>query len=163
MAKIELNNPLISPKVQIANSAISGWGVFATKAFVEDELIEECPAILLKKPRPPALADYLFRWDDDHGSLLLGCGSLYNHSKDANAYYQLDYENKLILFFALRDLEPGEEIVISYGDKWFEAHGLAEKEHPRRCLRLVDALLVMGSIGIAVLLFILTHVSIKIP
>jgi uncharacterized protein len=46
-------------------------------------------------------------------AVVLGYGSLYNHSYKPNAYYR-DRRNRVKEFIALRDIAAGEEITINY-------------------------------------------------
>jgi SET domain-containing protein len=54
--------------------------------------------------------------------LALGLGSLFNHSiPGQNVCWRRDLSNTCIVYTALRNIEPGEELCISYGSKlWFE-------------------------------------------
>nr|POE52088.1 set domain-containing protein 7 [Quercus suber] len=50
-------------------------------------------------------------------ALVLGLGSLFNHSRfGQNVVWTRDVQNALIVYRALRDVEAGEELCISYGD-----------------------------------------------
>jgi SET domain-containing protein len=51
---------------------------------------------------------------------------LYNHSSDPNAEYELQLAADVVVFRALRDIGPGEEVTISYSDDsdlWFVPRG----------------------------------------
>lgn len=157
MAKVELNNPLIMPKVQVADSSISGRGVFAVKNFKKDELIEEAHAVLFKKPRPRALKDYVFDWDDGHCTMLLGYGCVYNHASDPNAYYRKNFETNVMNIFAKRDIKAGEEILITYGEDWFESHRLMEVTPTKHKIKIYDIILMVGIIAILILLYVITQ------
>lgn len=53
--------------------------------------------------------------------LALGVGSLFNHSRQPSLDYRADYDSLIIRYFAARNVAPGEELTIYYGDKlWFE-------------------------------------------
>jgi SET domain-containing protein len=59
--------------------------------------------------------------------MVLGNGSLYNHSFKPNAQYIRKYEDKLMEYVALQDIEVGEEITINYNgipdnydEVWFD-------------------------------------------
>lgn len=120
--------------VYFAPSDIHGMGVFAAEPIPEGAVIEICPVLLFPKTqlaqvRQTVLDDYYFDWGDDGDwfALALGYGSLYNHSYEPNADYGMDFDNKTIDIYSLRDIEPGEEICINYngapGDRtkvWFE-------------------------------------------
>lgn len=113
-------------------------GVFAAGPIEEGAVIEICPVLLFPKAqlaavRQTMLDDYYFDWGDNGEwyAFALGYGSLYNHSFNPNADYGMDFENNTIDIYALRFIEPGEEICINYNGSpedqsrvWFEEKGL---------------------------------------
>lgn len=124
--------PTAPPGLRVAESSGRGRGVFATRAFAKDEVLERAPVLVISRAivRPlegTRLDDYWFWWDDEHLALALGCGSLYNHRCPANARFVRDFDAKLMTYLAARDIAPGEEITINYGGPpdcsdpvWFE-------------------------------------------
>ena len=108
-----------------------GEGVFALHDMEEDEYIEESSVIVIpnkewKKMKDSVLMNYIFWWGEDK-AIVLGYGSLYNHSFNPNAYYITNIENDSIDFYAGKDIQKGEEILINYnGDPddqspiWFD-------------------------------------------
>ncbi len=122
------------PFLYFAESAIAGRGVFTGQTIEEGALIEICPVIVLPPQDLPVihgtvLHDYYFLWgpDQKQGAIVLGFGSLYNHSHQPNAEFVLDYEKQTLDFYSLRRIAAGEEITITYnglpGDfraVWFE-------------------------------------------
>jgi uncharacterized protein len=115
--------------VFVAASAVHGRGVFAARPFAADEVIEECPVLLVPAGAIVALGldGYCFEWDDDHCAIALGYGSLYNHAWDPNARYDHDHDADVVRYTALRAIEAGEEITINYSgdpdgrlDLWFD-------------------------------------------
>lgn len=126
---------LASMPLEIRMTPSKGRGVFAARQFMEGELIERAPVIFVPKEQWKHLEktvfyDYLFAWGDfssDDTALVLGYGSVYNHSYSPAAYYVKDYEEMVVNFYALRPIEPGEEITINYNripdctdPLWFE-------------------------------------------
>jgi hypothetical protein len=97
-----------------------GRGVFATRTFAEGETVETCPTVEISQGGGD-LADYLFESTKEGMFLVvLGFGMLYNHSADPNVdYYQDDGDT--LDFIALRRVERGEELTISYGEEWWSA------------------------------------------
>jgi uncharacterized protein len=108
----------------VVREGIRGRGVFATRAFAEGETVEVCPTIEFPVGGADGLGDYVFE-STTEGMLLiaLGYGMLYNHSDDPNVDYYEDAPGALE-FIALRAIEPGEELTISYGEEWWSARGL---------------------------------------
>ena len=62
--------------------------------------------------------------EDEHEViLLLGYGMLYNHSYEANCEYVQDGP-RVITFVTTRDVDPGEELTIDYGEEWWSTRNL---------------------------------------
>jgi SET domain-containing protein len=109
----------LAPGLAIKKSAIEGKGCFALTAFKQRRKIAEYSGERItnaeanrrasrRKLRICAIND---RWslDGSRG----GNGTHYiNHSCEPNAFMQILYDH--ILFIALRDIRPGEEITIDY-------------------------------------------------
>ncbi len=64
---------------------------------------------------------------DDFVVLALGYGSLYNHSKNPNAKYQISKKEKTITFIATENITKDQEIYFNYKGSssekaplWFE-------------------------------------------
>lgn len=129
-----MKKKLIIPPVQIKQSNLHGYGVFATRDIQQDELIEECHTLIFEgsshEITARELLSYVFAWREkpSASALPLGYGSIYNHSKEHNATWHVDYDCKIIRFKALRNIKEGEEITVNYGAEWFNERGLK----PRR-------------------------------
>ncbi len=118
----------------IKETETKGRGVFAGKDFAEGDIVEICPVIILPSGDVAALKDtelynYDFIWDfeKESGCIVLGYGSLYNHSITPNALYDRDFSLKEMKFFCIKPIKCGEEIFVNYnGDPndqslvWFE-------------------------------------------
>ena len=109
------------PTLYMAPSGIHGRGVFAGEEIMEGALIEICPVIVLPEAETKiihgtVLHDYYFLWGDaqKESAIVLGFGSIYNHSYQPNAKYLLDYEQHTVDFYAIKNIGPGEEITINY-------------------------------------------------
>ncbi len=112
--------------IEVKESPVHRYGVFAIKPIKAGETIEECPVLVVNKDAT-YLERYWFKWQNkDHAAIALGWGTIYNHSKNPNAEAELDYQRELITFKAEKFIAAGEEIFISYGDTWFEERGLKE-------------------------------------
>ena len=118
----------ISPKIQVKQSPIHRWGVFAIKDIAKGEIIEEAAMIEIEQrwleKDPTILSDYRFNFPSgaDHKSVQIcfGYGSLYNHSDEPNAYWQSVYYSpdlSTFRFITHRDIKAGEEILVNYGYK----------------------------------------------
>lgn len=126
---------IVPTKIIIKSSDIHGLGVFATKRIKKGELIEESPYLILPIPtgeRSSLLMNYRFAWPKGIGwrdhVVGLGYASYYNHSNDPNADWNSDLDTNTFKFTALRDIKPGEEIFVWYGDENYWDDGRADIE-----------------------------------
>jgi uncharacterized protein len=110
-----------APDVNVATSPGRGRGVFAVRRFEPGEIIEVCPAIALsevdaRKLDATGLCDYYFGWGEDgmQAAIVLGYGSLYNHSCRPNAEHRKNFAAGTMLIVAARPIGAGEEIFIRY-------------------------------------------------
>ncbi len=122
-----------SAKIEVRKSQIHGYGVFAKEAIVEGELIEESKLLKLewrsKYSNDATLNDYT--WANQkceceecktHGHvryMALGFGSMYNHSDNPNTKQKLNFKDEVINVWAKSDIQPDEEIFLSYGHKYW--------------------------------------------
>ena len=102
-----------------------GRGVFADRAFKRADIVEACPVIPISeedfaKLKDTALENYPFSWKGTGTCMVLGYGSLYNHSDTPNiAWVDVEMLN-LKTFFALRDIEEGEELLFDYNNEEYK-------------------------------------------
>lgn len=95
-----------------------GRGVFAVKNFPNKFEILRSPVILVSTTvanLEENLANYVFEWSKDSVAIVLGHGTLINHSPDPNLDYYLDKEKLEIYFVTTRLINPNEELTIDYG------------------------------------------------
>ena len=114
----------------VSNAGHKGRGVFTSKILKKGDLIEICPVIELsykehQKLSGHILENYAFVWNTKKRSvaILLGFGSLYNHSVRPNADYIKKLKDGVMIFKALRNIRAGEEITIDYGDMHADLNG----------------------------------------
>jgi SET domain-containing protein len=124
-------------KIEFKKSELHGNGVFAIIDIQKDEIIESCPIIILnekdtKEIDKTHLYNYYFSWEDNDSAIVLGYGSIYNHSYEPNAKYEKDFLNKKIVFKSVSKINKGEEITVNYnGDPenknkvWFDKDKIA--------------------------------------
>ncbi len=108
-------------RLSIVTRPGKGRAVVASTAIARGELIERCPVIVLSAQEREvvdglALGSYYYDWGPRRaeGALVLGYGSLYNHSYTPNAVYQRRGEDREMEFIALCDIAKGDEITINY-------------------------------------------------
>ncbi len=113
-------------KVKIAKVPNKGRGVIATEKILKGETIEYCPLIIMGKKdakfvEDKSESDVLYHYcleqsEPNRSCIILGYGSLYNHSSNPNA--ELDYTDdpreEHVILRAMRDIEAGEEITWDY-------------------------------------------------
>lgn len=102
----------------VKQTKCKGRGVFTTSTLQSGVVIESCPVIVIPQNQFPLinqtkLHDYYFAWGKN-GALLLGFGSLYNHSDHPNAKVEKSIRNKYATILAIRNIEVDEEIMINY-------------------------------------------------
>lgn len=119
MPRIELSHGLYLDESKLAGA---GRGVFTHEQIPEGALIEQCPVVALHdtkdraRLRKTGLVNYYFLWGEERvrAALCLGWGSVYNHSFSPNARYEKVMDEDRMDFYALRTIEPGEEITVNY-------------------------------------------------
>jgi len=109
----------VPTKIEVKESPNKGLGVFAKEKIFSGETIETTPLLKLKvQHNSDVLSDYRFYYPRQGNTqtyvVALGYGSLYNHNNQNNADWR-DGGDMIFEFFALRDIEPGEEIYLKYG------------------------------------------------
>lgn len=127
----------ISGNIYVFQSKLTdaGRGVFAATDIKKDEVVEVCPVILIpeddaRRINESMLVNYIYYLGKNKNSavIVLGCGSIYNHSYKPNAKYLWNDKNQTMIFIATREVKKGEEITVNYiqGRKktkaplWFE-------------------------------------------
>ena len=121
---------------------ISGWGVFATEFIAEGKIIELAPIILMPKKlidvaiwacqaegisnKDLMLDQYCIKWKEDM-ACPLGWVGLYNHSDNNNANFIGNFESNLIGIQTIKDLNPGQQVLVYYSSDWFTEKGYINK------------------------------------
>jgi hypothetical protein len=105
--------------IRVAPAGKKGRGVFATKQFLPDDLIERAPVVILEDEDDiEAIEETMmgnYWYSTDHGqALALGYASLYNHSYRPNAQYAVNEDTETISIVAIHKIKPGKEITINY-------------------------------------------------
>lgn len=120
--------------IEIRRTKNKGRGVFALKNFKEGEIIENCPVINInskerKKCEGTILTYYIYPWRSTRsGSIVLGFGSIYNHSFNPNADWKQNFKTENMVYRAIKPIKKGEEITVNYNGEpddttpidWFE-------------------------------------------
>jgi SET domain-containing protein len=108
-------------KAGVAPAAGKGRGVFAETRIRCGEVIDSSPVIAFPKSQwkyinKTVLHHYCYFWGEtfEDGAVVLGLGSLYNHSYEPNAMYVHHLDELTMDYVAIKDIEQGEEITINY-------------------------------------------------
>lgn len=111
---------MIAPnKLEVRESEIEGRGVFSTADISEGEIIEECHFLPITMCDYKALENlktivHTFPLFSKDCVVVLGFGSIYNHSSEPTAYWETDEEDNLFRFIALSDISEGDEVLVDY-------------------------------------------------
>lgn len=106
--------------IAVKRTPKKGLGVFALKDFEKGEIIESCPVLIFdtkgrKTLEKTLLSHYIYPWRSTRGAaLVLGYGSIYNHSFSPSADWKQNFKTKSMVYRALRPIKKGEEILINY-------------------------------------------------
>lgn len=114
-----VGDSMIEIKISSLSNGEFNRGVFATQDIPKGSLIHEAPVIPYPNDEQEfiektALSDYAFQYGANHTAILLGYGSLFNHSYTPNATYDINFDNHTFDFFAYTDIKAGDEILINY-------------------------------------------------
>jgi SET domain-containing protein len=101
------------------SSIIKGQGVFALVDFKKGDVIERAPILLMPMKefehiKKTKLYYYFFEYTNKHFAIVLGHGSIYNHSFTPNARYLYNFKNRELIIKAIKDIKAGEEIFFNY-------------------------------------------------
>ena len=110
-----------------------GLGVYTDRFIFEGDVVEEChwvgvpDADIAQNP----MNDYVFSLDreDMPGegewvAVVLGFGMIYNHAEEPNLLHLHDRDRGVFTYYAARDIEPGEQLCVSYGKQWWKDRSL---------------------------------------
>jgi uncharacterized protein len=111
--------PMGPRRLYLRRSPIHGLGVFAATDRQPGVVLEVSPVLVVRRKQVAALQQtvlcrYFFQWPPHSAALALGYGSLYNHSYQPTARFELDVEWGLILFAAIQPISQNQEITINY-------------------------------------------------
>ncbi|HTD27854.1 MAG TPA: SET domain-containing protein-lysine N-methyltransferase [Xanthomonadaceae bacterium] len=135
---------IMPPAVYIKETGTpKGRGAFAGREFKQGEVVEACPVVLFEplpdRRLPIDIRRIVFGWSNLLGlqrlqpAIVLGYGSIYNHSNPAGMRCEADVAARVLRFIAIRDIGADEELTINYnsiasgvssGNIWFETNGV---------------------------------------
>lgn len=121
-----IHSTLITVKRQ-TNRGRGGRGVFALENIKKGQTIETVPCIIIPRSESGLDSDdrsvvswYVYEWTSRRGkamvAVVLGYGSIYNHSYSANAIYE-EASKDTMRYIAVKNIKKGKEIFINYNGK----------------------------------------------
>lgn len=141
---IDNSHPLTrAPNLTLVANTPKGRGVFASALIPKGTVIDISPVLILpeedlKYTSQTIFQHYTYYWPVATNSgktltqaLALGLGSMFNHSTlRQNVTWQRDLKAECIIYISHRDIQPGEELCISYGNArlWFEDADAADAD-----------------------------------
>jgi SET domain-containing protein len=138
-----VNKPFIDTRLEIRSvTEISGWGVFSREHIHAGEIIEISTVVVYPRKlmevaiwacQAEGISDadlkldqYSINWQA-HGAVMLGWASIYNHSDNPNVKFIADYDLNLIGIQAIRNIDANSQILVSYGEHWFNQKPYVKK------------------------------------
>lgn len=105
----------------IKNTAEFGRGLYASNFIKAGRFICQCEILVLnendtKALESTALKYYTFTYNASQDCIVLGDGEIFNHSASPNVAYKLEDLDgrKVMVFYALSDIIPGEQLFTDY-------------------------------------------------
>ncbi|QIW98238.1 hypothetical protein AMS68_003756 [Peltaster fructicola] len=136
-----------SPTLLLLSNSPKGRGVISSQPIKAGTVVETCPVLILDAQEnkehiaKTSLYHYTYNWPilnadgtkaGQTQAVIFGLGSMFNHStRHQNIGWTRDLDRQVVVYRALRDIPPGEELCISYGDRltFVDADaGLSESE-----------------------------------
>lgn len=123
------------PHLYLALNTPKGRAVYPSSRIPRGTIIDTSPVLILSTQENTTyiaqtqLYHYTYNWPTTTNTngqssrgipqqaVVLGLGSMFNHStQNQNVGWKRDLERQVIVYTALKDIEVGEELCISYGD-----------------------------------------------
>ena len=104
-------------KVEVKESSIHGFGVFAKEDIEEGEVVEESLVFLTNIKSEDTLHGFNdYFWSEDGKYVIsLGLASIFNNEENnPNCIKEVYLEERMYRFRTLRKIRAGEELLISY-------------------------------------------------
>ena len=94
-------------------------GVIASQDIAVSSVITADPVLLIPNETPlPALLDqYVFQWSEMNVALVLGYGSIFNHSSHANVVFTRFHAAQEMHFICCKPVKAREELTIAAGER----------------------------------------------
>lgn len=119
-------------KIGVGKSSVDQKGVFCVDYIKKDEIFEIAHILIIpaETAKGSILIDYVFKINDDTYAIGFGNASIYNHRNQPMAEWKINQEAQTITYKAIRDIEPGEEVFVSYGKSYWNSRDVSAKSSP---------------------------------
>ena len=109
------------PSIYVGKSSLGRYGVFTDDVIEKGEIIEECiiPYELIATENRVLIYYRFPYWQEGKHSMPLGYAAVFNNGEQENANIRpyFDIKRELVIFEAIKKIEPGEELLWKYTDK----------------------------------------------
>ena len=114
-------NLVTAHNVEVRNSPVHGWGVFAKENIPEGTIVEESPlthtTIHCENDRHRFLNDYFWSDKNNNYVLSLGLGSVFNRSDTPNVSFEAFMEDNFQRYITSNDVSKDEELFVDYSKR----------------------------------------------
>ncbi len=112
-------------RTEVRKSSVHGWGVFAKEDIEEGIILEQSHGLFIPRDLYDSIDHpsircngFAFPRDNAHQEVIIpfGLGCVYNALPrlQCNANWYCDTQNKLIVYYTIKDIKKDEEIFIDY-------------------------------------------------
>ncbi len=116
---------MIKPYLHIKCSSKRGRGVFTKEPIPAGTIIEVAPVVVLPVKEvdnilETKMANYVFKWGESERKIgvVLGWGSIYNHSYKSNCEYSPNFKKDTLTIKTVRAIKKNEELFVNYNCDW---------------------------------------------
>jgi SET domain-containing protein len=106
-----------------SNIVEAGEGVYSKIPIAKGTIVEKANVMPMpsENVKDTPMMDYVFNnpYKKDEFLIAFGFGSMYNHSDTPHMSYSYCPNQNKLIFTAIKDIIPNEEIYISYGPNWW--------------------------------------------
>ncbi len=114
-----------SKRIEARKSPIHGWGVFSKSLIKKGDVLEQSHGMFIERSKYEASKitqlycnAFAYPKDDAHSEVMVpfGLGCVFNTlpREKCNADWYFDETERIIVFYAIKDINPDEEIFIDY-------------------------------------------------
>lgn len=130
--KNPVNNLLFENYISNSKIKSGGKGLFAGKSYKKGDIVCINPFLQCKDKTGP-IKDYIFGGANKTSLNVQGDISIMNHQDKPNVNpYNFDYQNRVTIATAIRDIDKDEELFINYGSKYWSIREKNDKKNTQK-------------------------------